>query len=255
MHYYSMGTSLQPVKGMHLKATIVLLHPNDNMLSAQSSLLLLFLKNVIRSSKVRSMCTWRLQHLALQVMSGPTSRMAPLWSRMAPLWAKWQCQRTAVCFWNLCQQGSKDMTTNSLLGTSVTSFATTWHINNICRHSDRQHFHKQEGMEAVAWGAPILILPWLLFSWTASPCQGHYCSIQYTEEQQRGGNISNRLPLWDNASGYQQMQGCCQVLPQQPCAKVTTTGTAEDNGSPRSCLSSADSMGYHSADEPDPHGF
>ena len=27
------------------------------------------------------------------------------------------------------------MATNSLMGTSVTSFATTWHINIICRHS------------------------------------------------------------------------------------------------------------------------
>ena len=98
-------------------------------------------------------------------------------------------------FLELCQQGSKDMTTNSLIGTSATSFATMWHINNICRHSDRQHFHKQEGMEAAAGGVPILILPWLIFSWTASPCQGHYCSIQYKDKQQRGGNVSNRLPL------------------------------------------------------------
>ena len=85
---------------------------------AKNSLPLHFLTNITRSSKVSSMCTLRVQHLALQVMSGPKSRMAPLW-------ATWQCQRTAVCFWSLCQHGSKDMTTNSLLGTSATSFATT----------------------------------------------------------------------------------------------------------------------------------
>ena len=80
MHYYAMGTSYHLVKGMHLKAAIKLLYPHDNMLPAKSSLPLHFSTNVTRSSRVRSMCTWRVQQLALQVMSGPTSRMAPLWS-------------------------------------------------------------------------------------------------------------------------------------------------------------------------------
>ena len=110
-------------------------------------------------------------------------------------------------------------------------------------------------MEAVAGGVPILILPWLLFSWTASPCKGPHCSHQYKEVQQRDGNLSNRLPLWDNASGYQLMQGCCQVLPQPPKAKCTITGTVENNGSPRPCLSSSDLIGHHSEDVPDPPGF
>ena len=44
---------------------------------AKNSMPLHFSTNVTRSSKVRSMCTWRVQHLALQVMSGPTSRMTP----------------------------------------------------------------------------------------------------------------------------------------------------------------------------------
>ena len=51
------------------------------------------------------------------------------------------------------------------------------------------------------------------------------------------------------------MQGCCHVLPQPPCSKGTTTGTAESKGSPRSCLSSSDLMGHHSVDVPDPRGF
>ena len=87
-----------------------------------------FLTNVTRSCKVRSICTCRVQNFALHVMSGPTSRVTPLW-------ATWKGQRTVVCFWSLCQQGSKDTTINSLLGSSATLFATTWHINNICRHS------------------------------------------------------------------------------------------------------------------------
>jgi hypothetical protein len=37
MHYYSMGTSFHQVKGMHLKAVIKLLHPNDNILPSQKS--------------------------------------------------------------------------------------------------------------------------------------------------------------------------------------------------------------------------
>ena len=95
---------------------------------AKNSFPLHFSTNVTRSSKVSSICTWRMQHFALQVMSDPASRITTFWNT-------WQYQRAVVCFCSLCQQGSKDMITNSLLGTSVTSFATTWHINDIFRHS------------------------------------------------------------------------------------------------------------------------
>jgi hypothetical protein len=37
-------------------------------------------------------------------------------------------------------------------------------------------------MEAVAGGVPTLLLPWLLFSWTTSPCQGDHHSHQNKEE-------------------------------------------------------------------------
>ena len=38
MQYNAMGTSFHQVNGMHLKAAIKLLHPNDNMLPSQKQL-------------------------------------------------------------------------------------------------------------------------------------------------------------------------------------------------------------------------
>ena len=73
MQYYAMGTSFHQVKGMHLKAAIKLLHPNDNMLPSQKQL----------PSTLLNKCHQELQSKVNLHMKGATLCLtSDVWSNM-----------------------------------------------------------------------------------------------------------------------------------------------------------------------------
>ena len=73
MQYYAMGTSFHQVKGIHLKAAIKLLHPNDNMLPSQKQL----------ASTLLDKCHQELQSKDNMHMKGATSCLtSDVWSNI-----------------------------------------------------------------------------------------------------------------------------------------------------------------------------